>query len=77
MHRIIGAALGALVTYLLLYVFAPSVESQVYVAAVVIGFIVTVAWPWVIAFLLARRVKQRRDSEINREVEEQIKAKGG
>jgi branched-subunit amino acid ABC-type transport system permease component len=77
MHRIIGAALGALVTYLLLVIFAPSVETQVYIAAVVIGFVVTVAWPWVIAFLLARRVKQRRSNEIDREVEEQLKAKGG
>jgi branched-subunit amino acid ABC-type transport system permease component len=77
MHRIIGAGLGALVTYLLLVLFAPNVETQVYVTAVIVGFIVTVAWPWVIAFLLARRVKERRQNEINREVEDQLKAKGG
>ncbi len=77
MHRIIGAGLGALATYLLLVLFAPNVETQVYVIAVIVGFIVTVAWPWVIAFLLARRVKERRQNEINREVEDQLKAKGG
>jgi hypothetical protein len=51
--------------------------SDKYLPAVVIGAIVALAWPWVIGLLLARRVKNRRDEQIQKEVDAQMKAKGG
>ena len=77
MHRVIGIVLGALVTYLMLAaMFAMSGDAPVkYGTAVVIGAIVALLWPWVIGFMLARRVKNRRDAQIQKEVDKQVAAK--
>jgi xanthine/uracil permease len=77
MQHIIGVGLGGVVTYLLLYIMVGSQFSDKYLPAVVIGAIVALAWPWVIGLLLARRVKNRRDEQIQKEVDAQMKAKGG
>jgi uncharacterized membrane protein YhaH (DUF805 family) len=79
MQRILGAGLGALATYVLLILFAGTAQSQVYLVAVVVGLIISVAWPWIIALMVARRVKDRRKEEIDREVQEQLaeKSRGG
>jgi uncharacterized protein YneF (UPF0154 family) len=44
------------------------------VTAVVIGAIATILWPIVIGFFLARRVKNRRDEQIQKEVDKQLNA---
>jgi len=49
MQRIIGAVLGAVATYLVLMAFAGTAGSQTYLAAILIGLVVTIAWPWIIA----------------------------
>lgn len=77
MQHIIGVGLGGVVTYILLYLMVGSEFADKYLPAVVIGAIVALAWPWVIGLLLARRVKNRRDEQIQKEVEAQMKAKGG
>ncbi|MEA2619781.1 MAG: hypothetical protein QOC97_554 [Chloroflexota bacterium] len=79
MQRIIGAVLGAVVTYLVLMAFAGTEGSQTYLAAILIGLVVTIAWPWIIALTVARQVKDRRRDEIDREVQEQLaqKSRGG
>jgi hypothetical protein len=76
MQHIIGVGLGALATYLILIVTKAAAADQ-YLPAIVIGAIVALAWPWVIGLLLARRVKNRRDEQIQKEVDAQMKAKGG
>lgn len=75
MQRIIGAGLGAVATYVLLILLAGSQQSQVFLIAVVVGLIVSIAWPWIIALTVARRVKDRRKEEIDREVKEQLDEK--
>jgi len=79
MLRIIGAGLGALATYVLLIILAGSGQSQVYLAAVIVGLLVSIVWPWIIALMVDRRVKDRRKDEIDREVKEQLaeKSRGG
>jgi len=73
LHRIIGAGIGALATYLLLLLFGPKgVDASMYVMPVVVGAIIALLWPWVIGLLLARRVKARRDDKISAEVERQV-----
>ncbi len=78
MHRVIGIILGALVTYLLLAaMFAMNDDTTIkYGAAVVIGAIVALLWPWIIGLFLARRVKARRDDQIQKEVDKQMSQKG-
>ena len=79
MVRIIGAGLGAIATYVLLIILAGGEQSQVYLAAVIVGLLVSIAWPWIIALMVDRRVKDRRKDEIDREVKEQLaeKSRGG
>ena len=75
MLRIIGAGLGALATYVLLIILAGGGQSQVYLAAVIVGLLVSIVWPWIIALMVDRRVKDRRKDEIDREVQEQLAEK--
>jgi hypothetical protein len=71
-QRTIGVVLGAVATYLLLLLFAGGAQSQVYLTAVVVGGVVSWAWPLVIAFWFGRRAKERRDEEIQKEVQRQL-----
>lgn len=76
-QRFIGAAIGALVTFLLLWlstVVKPADLLPWYLVAVVIGAIVTLAWPRVASFWLGRRAKEERDSAIQRQVAAQVAA---
>jgi preprotein translocase subunit SecF len=75
MQRIIGAGLGAIVTYVLLILFAGTAQSQTFLMAVLIGLVVTIAWPWIIALMVARRVRDQRREEIDREVQERLAQK--
>ena len=75
MHHIIGVVIGAIVTYLLLIIMVGSQFSDKYLPAIVIGAIVALLWPWFIGLMLARRVKNRRDAQIQEEVDKQIAAK--
>jgi hypothetical protein len=77
MQHIIGVGLGGLVTYVLLWLFVGSTYADKYLPAVIIGAIVSLAWPWFIGLMLARRVRARRDAQIQKEVDAQMKAKGG
>jgi uncharacterized membrane protein (DUF485 family) len=72
LHRIIGAGIGALATYLLLVIVAGSANASLYVMPVVVGAIVALLWPWVIGLILVRRAKARRDDKISAEVERQV-----
>ena len=76
MQHIIGVGIGALATYLILILTKAAAADQ-YLPAIFIGAIVALAWPWVIGLLLARRIKNRRDDQIQKEVDAQMKAKGG
>jgi 4-amino-4-deoxy-L-arabinose transferase-like glycosyltransferase len=77
MQRIIGIILGGLTIYLLLNIMdAVTKDTQPkYLLAILIGMIVALVWPWFIAFILARRVRQRRKEDIDREVAEQLAKK--
>ena len=76
MHHIIGVVIGAIVAYVLLIILVGSQYSDKYLPALVIGAIVALLWPWFIGFMLARRIKNRRDAQIQAEVERQVADKG-
>lgn len=74
-QRLLGATVGALVTLLVLWlstVMKPADVMPWYVAAVVIGAITSLLWPVVIGFWLGRRAKDRRDDDVEREVQRQL-----
>jgi hypothetical protein len=76
MQRIIGIGLGALATFALLVLLKPGVDggdpNQGYLIATVVGAIVSLAWPWVIGFVLVRRARDRREDAIEKEVQKQL-----
>ena len=76
MQRIIGLILGGLTIYVLLNVMeAVTKDTQPrYLFAIVIGMLVALLWPWVIGLRVARRAKERRDEEIEAEVQRQLAA---
>ncbi len=76
LHHIIGVVVGAAVAWLTLVITNATTSPQ-YITALVIGGIVSILWPIVIVWWLARRAKARRDADISKEVEAQIKARGG
>ena len=79
MQHFIGVVLGAFATFILLMFFngpdGPRIVSdmtQAYLISVIVGAIVSLAWPWVIGLILVRRAKARRDDKIQKEVEKQV-----
>ena len=70
MQRIIGLVLGALITYVLLLALVGTAgdAARNYAIAVIAGAVVALIWPWVVAFYIGRRVKERRDAEVQHEV---------
>lgn len=77
MQRFIGIIIGAVVTYLLLLLMdTMSGEATIkYGLAVIVGALVSLFWPWVIGFFLLRRAKDRRDDQIEREVDKRLAEK--
>lgn len=72
LQHIIGSVVGALVAYVVLWLGVGSQYSSQYVTAVVIGAIATILWPLVIGFLFVRRRNNKRDEQIQKEVDRQI-----
>ena len=74
-QRLLGVSVGALVTLLILWlstVVNPTDPMPWYVAAVVTGAITSFLWPIVIGFWLGRRARNRRDDDVEREVQRQL-----
>ena len=75
MQRVIGIVLGALATFIVLVIYNATTFTDAipaYGIAAVVGAIVSLLWPWVIGLWLVRRVKDRRDDQIQREVQKQL-----
>jgi hypothetical protein len=80
MVRIIGDVLGALVAFLILWLWDVTSFTDRLVAfaiAVIAGALVAIIWPWLIGLWAARRIRDRRDEEIQKEVQRQMKEQGG
>ncbi len=70
-QRAIGVTIGALVSLVLLVLMTTVTWDQA-ITPLVIGAIAAWAWPVIIAFWLGRRVKQRREDQIQSEVQRQL-----
>jgi integral membrane sensor domain MASE1 len=74
-QRLIAAAIGAIVTFVLLLVLNPADAPDpvsIYLTAAVGGAIGTLAWPLVAAIMARNRIKDRRDEEVQKEVQRQL-----
>ncbi len=71
-QRAIGVTIGAIVSLILLLIMTDLTLDQNVVVPLVIGAIAAWAWPVVIVFWLGRRAKQRREDQIQSEVQRQL-----
>jgi 4-amino-4-deoxy-L-arabinose transferase-like glycosyltransferase len=73
-RRITGIVLGVL-AFLLVY-WLTSVTSTPsspnWALAALVGLVVALIWPWIMGLIMVRRVRQRRQDEIDKEVQEQL-----
>ena len=74
LHRIIGIILGGITMWVILTLgdtFTPD-EQPRYVAAIVIGLAVVLLYPWLIGIWFVRRRREKRDEQIQDEVQRQL-----
>jgi NADH:ubiquinone oxidoreductase subunit 6 (subunit J) len=73
-QRAIGVTVGAIVTLVILVIMNLQDPGwQDYIVPLAIGAVAAWAWPVVIGFYLGRRAKQRRDDQIQSEVQRQMR----
>jgi uncharacterized membrane protein len=85
LQRGIGVTVGAIVTFVLLLLFYGGVSgagtvdwrivgdsTQAFLVASILGAVASFLWPIVIGWWLVRRHRQRKDAEIQSEVQRQL-----
>ena len=73
LHRIIGFILGGITIYVILNLSTIIGDPQPrYLAAILIGLAVIALYPWLIGIWFVRRRKNKRDEEIQAEVQKQL-----
>jgi hypothetical protein len=74
-QRLLGVSVGALITFAVLVIWDVTDFTDplpAYAIAAIIGAIASFFWPIVAGFYLARRAKERREDQIQKEVERQV-----
>jgi cell shape-determining protein MreD len=72
-RRITGIILGVLAFLLVYWITGLGTPSQPNLAlAALVGLVVALIWPWLFGLIMVRRVRQRRQNEIDKEVQEQL-----
>jgi cell shape-determining protein MreD len=75
-RRITGIILGVL-AFLLVYWLTGGTATPAtpnWALSLLVGLVVALIWPWIMGLIMVRRVRQRRQDEIDKEVEEQLAA---
>jgi cell shape-determining protein MreD len=72
-RRITGIILGVLAFFLVYWITGLGTPSAPnWALAALIGLIVAIIWPWIFGLYMVRRVRQNRQDEIDKEVQEQL-----
>ena len=72
-QRFIGSALGALVAFGILWL--NHADATAWAIAVIVGALVSLFWPGIIGWYLARRSSNRREDQIEAEVARRVAEK--
>lgn len=72
LQRLIGVTVGAVVTFLVLWFYDLTKFTDAIPAYAIAAVVGAFFWPVVIGWWLARRAKERREDEIQKEVQRQI-----
>lgn len=74
-QRLLAVSIGAIATFVVLWFYDLTKFTDAipaYAIAAIIGAIASFFWPVVLGILLGRRAKQRREEQINKEVQRQL-----
>ena len=72
-RRITGIILGVLAFFLVYWATGLGTPSEPnWALAALIGLVVALIWPWIMGLIMVRRVRQRRQDEIDKEVQEAL-----
>lgn len=72
-RRITGIVLGIVAFVLVYWLTGLGTPSQPnWALAALVGLVVALIWPWLFGIYAVRRVKQKRQDEIDKEVQEQL-----
>ena len=72
-RRITGIILGVLAFLLVYWITGLGTPSQPNLAlALLVGLVVALIWPWIMGLIVVRRTRQRRQNEIDEEVQKQL-----
>ena len=72
-RRITGIIIGVLAFLLVYWITGLGTPSQPnWALAALIGLVVALIWPWLFGLLMVRRVRQKRQDEIDQEVQSQL-----
>jgi uncharacterized membrane protein (DUF485 family) len=73
-RRITGIVLGVAAFFIVYWLTGgmatPSTPN--WALAILVGLLVALIWPWVMGLIIVRRARQRRQDEINEEVQRQL-----
>jgi cell shape-determining protein MreD len=74
-RRITGIILGVLAFVLVYWLTGLGTPSSPnWALAALVGLVVAIVWPWIFGLIMVRRVRQRRQDEIDEEVQKQLAA---
>jgi cell shape-determining protein MreD len=72
-RRITGIILGVLAFFLVYWLTGLGTPSSPnWALAALVGLVVALIWPWIMGLMMVRRVRQNRQAEIDKEVQEQL-----
>jgi len=72
-RRITGIVLGILAFFLVYWITGLGTPSSPnWALAALIGLVVALIWPWLFGLYMVRRVRQNRQNDIDKEVQEQL-----
>jgi cell shape-determining protein MreD len=73
-RRITGIILGV-VAFLIVYALSGGMATPSnpnWALSILVGLVVALIWPWIFGLYMVRRVRQRRQNEIDEEVQKQL-----
>lgn len=73
-RRITGIILGVL-AFLVVWYFSGGNQTPSnpnWALSLLVGLVVALIWPWIMGLIMVRRVRQRRQNEIDEEVQRQL-----
>jgi len=72
-RRIVGIVLGVVAFFIVYWITRLGPPSQPnWALAALIGLVIALIWPWVFGIWAVRRVRQKRQAEIDQEVQKQL-----